>query len=172
MRGRFLVLTLTLIAVLGPVGEVRAHRLKAACQFFPRRMVRVESWFDNGDTPKTGDVEVSREGGEVLVKGRLSSQGLFLFDAPEGGPLRVVVEAGEGHRAEVAIAPEQVLAAQAPAAADTADAAAPPVHVEPFPIKDVVTGLGILAGLAALVLSLRNARHIRELRRASRGSGT
>jgi nickel transport protein len=173
MRGRFLVLTLTLTVALCPVGDVRAHRLKAACQFFPRRMVRVESWFDNGDTPKTGDVEVSREGGEVLIKGRLSSQGLFLFDAPEGGPLRVVVEAGEGHRAEVAIAPEQVLVAQAPTAvADTAGAAAPPVHVEPFPIKDVVTGIGILAGLTALVLSLRNARSIRELRRSGRGSKT
>jgi nickel transport protein len=161
MRGRFLVLTLALLAALAPVSEARAHRLKAACRFFPRRMVRVESWFDNGQTPKTGEVEVSREDGEVLIKGRLSSQGLFLFDAPEGGPLQVVVEAGEGHRAEVAIKPEELLAAQA-ASADIAD---PPTHAESFPIKDVVIGVGLLAALAALVLSLRNARSIRELKR-------
>ena len=164
MRGRFLALTLALVAALGPVGEARAHRLKAKCVFFPRRMVRVESWFDNGQTPKTGEVEVSRDGGEVLVKGRLNSQGLFLFDAPEGGPLQVVVEAGEGHRAEVAIAPGELLVAQAP----PTDLAAPPAHEESFPVKDVVIGVGLLAGLAALVLSLRNARSIRELRRPPR----
>jgi hypothetical protein len=163
MRGRFLVLTLALIAALGPVGAARAHRLKAKCLFFPRRMVRVESWFDNGQTPKTGEVEVSAEGGEVLVKGRLSSQGLFVFDAPEGGPFQVVVEAGEGHRAEVAIRPDELVVAQAP----PTDAAPPPSHEEPFPVKDVVTGVGLLIALAAFFLSLRNARNIRELKRRS-----
>jgi nickel transport protein len=169
MRGRFLVLTLALVAALGPVAEARAHRLKAACRFFPGRMVRVETWFDNGQTPKAGDVEVSGESGEVLVKGRLSSQGLFLFDAPEGESLQVVVEAGEGHRAELAIRPEELVVAQAPAPA--ADAAEPPAHVEPFPIKDVMIGVGLLAGLAALILSLRNARNIRDLRRRAPGGG-
>jgi nickel transport protein len=160
MRGRFLILTLALIAALGPVGEARAHRLKAKCLFFPRRMVRVETWFDNDQTPKTGHVEVSREGGEVLIKGRLSSQGLFLFDAPDGGPLQVVVEAGEGHRAEVAIRPEELLVAQAA----PPDVTPSPAHEEPFPVKDIILGVGLLIALAAFFLSLRNARSIRELR--------
>jgi nickel transport protein len=164
MRGPFPALTLALFALLLPPGEARAHRLDAACRFLPGRMVRVESWFDNGQTPKSGEVEVSREDGEVLVKGRLSSQGLFLFDAPEGGPLRVVVEAGEGHRAEVAVKPEELLVAQAPPTETTT----PPRHDEPSPVKDVVMGVGLLIALAAFVLSLRNARSIRELRQTPR----
>jgi nickel transport protein len=164
MRGPFPALTLALLALLIPPGEARAHRLDAACRFLPGRMVRVESWFDNGQTPKSGEVEVSREDGEVLVKGRLSSQGLFVFDAPEGGPLRVVVEAGEGHRAEVAIKPEELLVAQA----SPTDVATPPRHDESFPIKDVMMGVGLLIALAALFLSLRNTQRIRELRQPTR----
>jgi nickel transport protein len=172
MCRRFLVVTLALVYVLGPVGAARAHRLKAACRFFPGRMVRVETWFDNGDTPRAGDVEVSRPGGELLVKGRLSNQGLFLFDAPEVEALQVVVEAGEGHRAEVAIRSEDLLIAQAGdnAARPTAPSggAAPPApaaHEESFPLKDVLTGVGLLLAAAAFVMSLRNARSIRALRR-------
>jgi nickel transport protein len=181
MRGRFLAVMLTLLVTFDAVGEAQAHRLAAACRFFPRRMVRVESWFDNGETPKSGQVEVSDEAGEVLVKGRLSSQGLFLFDAPAGQPLRVVVEAGEGHRAEVAIGPEELIVAQAAEEvpgqalpAPAADPAAPASRAESFPLKDVLTGIGLLLAVAALALSLRNARTIRELRKVvdPRGSAT
>jgi hypothetical protein len=159
MRGRILALTLALIAAV----EARAHRLDAACRFLPRRMVRVESWFDNGDIPKTGQVEVLSESGELLVKGRLSSQGLFLFDAPEGQGLRVKIDAGEGHGKELAIRPDEVIAALPPES--TAPAEAPPAHDQPFPIKDVLTGVGLLIAVAALALGLRNARTLRELRR-------
>ena len=119
--------------------------------------------------PKTGQVEVSGAGGDVLVKGHLSSQGLFLFDAPEAQPLQVVVEAGEGHRAEVAIRPEEFLAAAVPEKAAPAETApGPPRHDEPFPVKDALTGAGLLIAVAAFVLSLRNARALRDLRHAER----
>lgn len=172
MRGRFVALTLALFAVVGLAGQARAHRLDAACRFLPRRMVRVESWFDNGDVPKTGQVEVFGDDGELLVKGRLSSQGLFLFDAPPGLPLRVVIDAGQGHGKELAIKPDELVVAEA------ADKPAPPTdtpgptrHEEPFPIKDVLTGVGLLIAVAALVLSLRNARGLRELRRSRQPPG-
>ena len=157
MRGRVIVLTLALGAALGLQIPARAHRLKAACQFLPGRMVRVETWFDNGDTPRKGEVEVLRPDGEPLAKGRLSSQGLFLFDALDEQALQVVVEAGEGHRAEVAIKPGEVIVAQV-----TQPAA--PSHAEPFPIKDVLIGVAFLMAATAFFLSLRNARRIRELR--------
>jgi hypothetical protein len=163
MRGRILALTLIFSAALGLAGEARAHRLDAACRLLPRRMVRVESWFDNGDIPKTGQVEVFSDSGELLVKGRLSSQGLFLFDAPEGQGLRVKVDAGEGHGKELAIRPEELIAALPPES--TAPAEPSPAHEQPFPIKDVLAGGGLLIAVAAFVLSLRNARAIRELRR-------
>jgi nickel transport protein len=160
---------LALAAAVTASGEAEAHRLDAACKVLPQRMVRVESWFDNGETPKTGQVEVTGPDGVVLVKGRLSSQGLFLFDAPEGQPLKVVVEAGEGHRAEAVIKPEDLLIAQA--AEDRSrpqESAAPPSHESPSRVKDVLIGIGLLVAVAALALGWRNARTIRELRRQAR----
>jgi hypothetical protein len=151
---------------LAAAGEARAHRLDAACRFLPRRMVRVETWFDNGDIPKTGQVEVFRDDGELLVKGRLSSQGLFLFDAPEARAVRVVIDAGQGHGKELAVRPDELLAAAAPPSTAQAEPApAPPGHEQPFPIKDILTGIALLVAVAAFVLSLRNARHLRELHR-------
>jgi nickel transport protein len=172
MRGRILVLTLTLSAALGLAGEARAHRLKAACRVLPGRVVRVESWFDNGETPKKGHVQVRGPGGRVLVEGQLDREGLFQFDAPAGQALQVVVEAGEGHRAEVAISPEQVEAVPPPEKAappeDGPSPGNPPTparHEVPVPIKDKLTGVALLIAVAAFVLSRRNARRIRERRR-------
>jgi nickel transport protein len=164
MRGRILALTLAVGWFADPVW---AHNLSAECRFLPGRMVRVESWFSNGDVPKTGQVEVF-DGDELLVKGRLSSQGLFLFDAPEGRPLKVVVDAGEGHRAEVPIKPEDVIVAQATGGAPPTPAEpAPTSRAEPFPVKDVLAGVGLLIAVAALVLSLRNARSISQIQNRS-----
>ncbi len=136
-------------------------------------MVRVETWFDNGDTPRAGDVEVSGALDQVLIKGRLSSQGLFLFDAPEGQPLQVVVEAGEGHRAEVALQPGDLLMAGATAQSEPTlpRPTTPAVHAEPWPIKDVLFGIGLLLAVAAFVLSVRNARTLREMRRPGDARG-
>jgi hypothetical protein len=164
MRRRFAALTLTLVMALWPVGATRAHRLDATWQPLPKRMVRVETWFDNGDVPKTGQVEVFGDDGELLVKGRLSSQGLFLFDAPETGAVRVVIDAGLGHGKELAIRPGELIVGQVPER--QAGAPAPTGREPSFPIKDVLTGVGLLIGVAALVLSLRNARTLRELRRS------
>jgi nickel transport protein len=128
-------------------------------------MVRVETWFGGtGEKPKTGQVEVRSDNGALLVKGQLSSQGLFLFEAPEGQPLQVVIEAGEGHRAEVPIKPEELMVAQVTEKAVATPAPQPPPsHEERLPLKDIVTGIGLLVAVAAFVLSLRNARRIREL---------
>ena len=86
-----------------------------------------------------------------------------------------MVEAGEGHRAEVAIKPEEVVVVQAAekAAPTTTtpgrvEQPAPPSHDERLPLKEVLTGIGLLIAVAAFVLSLRNARSLRELKRPPR----
>jgi hypothetical protein len=165
MRGRFLALTLAVTAVLASAARAEAHRLDAASRVLPGRMVRIETWFDNGDLPKSGQVEVFGDG-ELIVKGRLSSQGLFLFDAPKDAPpLRVVIDAGGGHGKNLEIGPEQFAAVETPAqAVPQANGPAPDRHESTFPVKDVLLGIGLLLGAAAFVLSLRNARRIRELR--------
>jgi nickel transport protein len=176
MRRRFLALTLALAVLLGGTSAAQAHRLKAACRFLPGRMVRVESWFDNGETPKKGHVQVRGAGGQVLREGQLNREGIYQFEAPEGEALQVIVEAGEGHRAEVAISPGQLVTAAAPeTTAPAEDRSASPTepspatgHEETLPIKDILTGVGLLIAVAAFVLSLRNARALRELRQSHR----
>jgi hypothetical protein len=157
-----------LAAALAGAGSAEAHRLDAAYRVFPGRMVRIETWFDNGQIPKTGQVEVFGDG-ELLVKGRLSSQGLFLFDAPPDAALvRVVIDAGEGHGKDLAIAAEQFAAGQMPEqSATTPQIPTSQPHESSVPIKDVLIGIALVLAVAAFVLSLRNHRSIRELRRSS-----
>jgi hypothetical protein len=178
MRRRFLVLTLALTAALSLVGEARAHRLKADCRFLPGRVVCVDTWFaETGERPKKGHVQVRGADGQVLLEGQLSRDGLFQFNAPEGQVLQIVVEAGEGHRASVEIRPEQVVvgppadtaatAKDAPAGqATAAEPLAPVSHEEPVPVKDMLIGVGLVIAVAAFVLSLRNARALRDLRQS------
>ncbi|HKI30325.1 MAG TPA: hypothetical protein VKA46_00435 [Gemmataceae bacterium] len=176
MRGRFLALTLALAVLLGGTGVARAHRLNAACRFLPGRVVRVESWFDRDQPPKKGHVQVRGADGQVLREGQLNREGVFEFEAPEGQALQVIVEAGEGHRAEVVIGPGDVVAAApSESTAPAEDRPAPPLepstprsHQEAFPIKDILIGVGLLIAVAAFVLSLRNARALRDLRRSDR----
>jgi hypothetical protein len=176
MRRRFLALTLALVGVFGLAGGASAHRLKASCRFLPGRVVVVDTWFDNGQTPKKGRVQVRAADGKVLLDGQLNRDGLYQFEAPEGQPLRVVVEAGDAHRAEVPIRPHEVITSPSPdtaatmketaASAPVADPITPINHEEPFPIKDVLIGVGLLIAVAAFVMSLRNARSLREMRRS------
>ncbi len=105
----------------------------------------------------------------MLLEGQLSREGLFQFDAPAGQALQVIVEAGEGHRAEVTIRPDEVADPVAEKAEPTtttpAPAQPPPLrHDERFPFKDALTGISLLVAVAAFVLSLRNARRLRELK--------
>jgi hypothetical protein len=141
-------LILALVVAVVAAGEVQAHRLKAACQLLPSKVVRVESWFDNGEKPTKGHVQVRGANGQVLLEGQLNREGVFQFKEPEAPASQVVVEAGEGHRAEVVIHPADPNSAE---------------HF--FPIKDVLIGLLLLLAAAALVLSLRNAQALRHCQR-------
>ena len=50
MSRRFGVL---MIAFLFPATPAWAHKLDGECQVLPGRMVRVKSWFQGGDPPKS-----------------------------------------------------------------------------------------------------------------------
>ena len=71
--------------------------------------MQVESWFDiGGASPKGARVQVFHSEGEPLTQGRLDANGIFIFSVTKAEPLRVVVSAGDGHRAEQVIAAEAV----------------------------------------------------------------
>ncbi len=163
---------LLLFAVLGVLwasSPAQAHRLDAGYTVRPDGQIQVESWFDIGGQPPAGaKVQVFRPNGDLLTEGSLDEQGVFVFHPKEAEDLRVAVSAGAGHRAEFVV-PRDKLGAAAPISPGEVPASKPaPMipHTSQLDYKDVVTGFAFLLGLAAFLLSLRNMKRLRELKRA------
>jgi hypothetical protein len=153
---------LAVLGVLGAAGPVHAHRLEADCQVLPGGQVQIESWFDPGDgRPRGAKVQVFRPDGSLVAEGQTDDQGVFVFSCREAESLRVVVNAGAGHRKEFTILKER-LEQVAPSGTQPPP---PSSHPSQVSIKDVLIGVGFLLALAAFVLSLRNARRLEELAR-------
>jgi cobalt/nickel transport system permease protein len=137
-----------------------------------RQKVDVEGWFTNTDNrPRNASVRVFRADGSVLVEGKLDAEGAYTFHYETAEPLRVVVDASLGHVKELKI-PAQALAPVADTIKPEAGAAPDAVQPapEPFaprdtslPLKDILAGVGFLLALAAFVMSLFNARRLRQL---------
>jgi nickel transport protein len=89
--------------LLATPGTAGAHRLEAEATVRSFGTVEVEAWFETGDTPKAAQVQVFRADGRLLTEGKIDDQGRFTFTYTDPEPLRVVVNAGIGHRAEVRI---------------------------------------------------------------------
>jgi cobalt/nickel transport system permease protein len=150
------VTPLLLLAVAGlllSAGPARAHALEATHKVDrDNRRVQVESRYETGDLPTKARVRVLRADGSVLAEGPLDEKGVFVFTYETPEPLRVVVEAGGGHRVESRISAEE-LSGLAPAA--------PP---EPRSRgRDLFVGVAFLLALASFVLSWLNMRRIQRL---------
>jgi hypothetical protein len=166
-----LALLAGILLLLFPAGEARAHRLNAQVFLLPEHKVQVESWFDNDTKPRGAKVEVFKANGPLLARGQLDEQGIFVFTLAELEPFRVVVSAGEGHRKEVTISGDELAAKQTVTPSGSAQTASPaPIplaeHASGEQVKDVLIGVGFLLALAAFILSLRNARQLKELRQS------
>jgi cobalt/nickel transport system permease protein len=166
-----LVFFLTVVAGLATPGTVHAHRLEAEYRILPDGRVQVESWFDlTGDSPQGASVQVFRPGGELFTEGKLDEKGLFSFEAQRAEDLRVVVSAGAGHRKELLIPKAYTMQDVEPPLPPIAAGQQPPEHSgfadrsTRVTIKDVLAGIGFLLGLAAFVLSIRNAHDLRRMK--------
>lgn len=166
---------LCLLALLLSPAEARAHRLVVECQVLPEQRVRVEGWYDAPGKPhpaQQATVQVFRADGQVLTAGQLDAEGKFTFAYEKAETIRVVV-VQTGHRGEVTIPAEKLGAASAadPKKEEEIPVIASSTAPTPYEwIKDVVVGVSFLLALAAFVLSVRNARRLRELDdKASRG---
>ncbi len=177
-----------LLAVLGTLlsaAPARAHRLEAEAKVLPGGQVRVESWFDlTGDSPKGAKLEVLRPDGSLLTRGELDEKGLFVFRVTKAEALKVVVST-VGHRNEFVIPQEELERALAggkgpaegepplPAAGQAGAFGVPPTpsadRSARVSAKDVLVGVAFVLAAAAFVLSLRNARRLRELGRGREG---
>jgi cobalt/nickel transport system permease protein len=163
-------LLLAVFFLLLTARPAHAHRLEAEHRVLPDGRVQIESWFDTtGDSPKWGTVQVFGPDGGLVTEGKLNEKGTFAFRVERPQTLRVVVSAGDGHLKELTI-PRADL--EHPGSAAPSPEEDSPADPGPFAdrssrvtVKDVLVGVGFLLALAAFVLSLRQARELRELRR-------
>src|SRR5205807_8004813 len=128
-----------------------------------KRSVQVESWFSDGSKPKAAKVAVLRPDGSALAEGATNDQGVFVFRFDAAEDLRVVVDAGAGHRKEVVLPKEKLGSPPPRERIPPEQAGAPPApptplvdHAPELPITGVLAGVGFVFGLAAFVISLRN----------------
>jgi hypothetical protein len=160
MRRRLPVLMfLAALATLLTANVARAHRLDADSSVKLVQKVRIESYFSDDNRPRGAKIQIFRaDESEPFVDDHLDNEGVFEFLA-DMEPLRVVIQAGEGHTKELLISPAVIDASSPP----------PPIeHKTQFPIIESLLGLSFLLALSAFILSLRNARRLRETRRESR----
>ena len=91
---------------------------------------------------------------EVIITGRTDQDGMFSFPVPaEGGKagLRIVLEAGPGHRAEWLLEAKEMEKAQGNG----------PMSVSGPGLIQVVVGLAVIFGLAAVAVVMLKSRKIR-----------
>jgi hypothetical protein len=172
-RERALIAVALAVGLFVPTGTAWAHRLEADYRVLADQKVEVEGWYDLGGLPKGARVQVFRPDGSLLAEGKLDGEARFLFSYGEAVPLKVVVSSA-GHRKELDIPAGDLTtgatAAPSPGTPDLQATAGPRAeHSSGVSVKDVLVGVGFLLALAAFVLSVRNARRLRDLERRSRG---
>jgi len=111
--------------------------------------VYVESKFNGGKKVKAGKIIVSDPHGYELVKGTTNEKGEFSFTIPQKTDLKIVLLAGEGHRAEwtLPLAEIEMPAAEKPSIPEKGPGA-----------KEIAIGLGCILGLAGIAAYVRSRR--------------
>ncbi len=106
-----------LALILALPGSASAHRVNIFAWTEGPQVV-TESGFSSGGRVRSGRVTVlDAVTGETLLEGRTDGKGLFRFPAPAAGRmhgLRIRIDAGEGHRNEWRMEPEELTGAAAP----------------------------------------------------------
>jgi nickel transport protein len=80
--------------------------------------VQVESKFSGGKRPVNATVRVFDPEGKELLSGTTDDKGAWSFDLPQHTTLKIVLEAGMGHRGEWTLSAEEVGATSSAADAD------------------------------------------------------
>lgn len=111
--------------------------------------VYVESKFSGGKKVKAGKIIVTDPRGTELLKGTTNENGEFSFKVPKKTDLKIVLLAGEAHRAEWTIPLAEI---QMPAAAKK------PVPPKSPGIKEVIIGIVCILGLTGIAAYIRKRR--------------
>jgi nickel transport protein len=111
--------------------------------------VYVESKFSGGKKVKAGKIVVTDPRGIELVKGTTNEEGEFSFKVPEKTDLKIVLLAGEGHRAKWIIPAAEI---------ETPAAEKRPVPEKSPGIKEIIIGIGCILSLAGIAAYIRKRR--------------
>jgi hypothetical protein len=168
---------LALLLALATADAAFAHRLNAEYQISPGKKVRISSWYSTpgGEHPAAGAKVTVSHNDKPFFEGTTDKDGVFEFSCDRAETLRVEVYQA-GHLAKLTVAaaefgregessPQNTPSTQEPT--ETPRRGATAEHDPSAWIKEVLIGVGFLLALAAFVLSLRNARELRRLKRTT-----
>lgn len=161
---------LALLSLASLTTPAQAHRLRADWQLLAPGKLQVEGYFDITGDPSVAAQVTVYAGQQIVAQGQADERGRFVFDHDGPGPLRVVLAAGGGHRAEIVIPTGAFAVSRSPSESGEPDeplpsgraAPSPVSHPEGPPSRDVLLGVTFVLALAAFVLSIRNARRLRD----------
>jgi hypothetical protein len=98
------------LIVLFMSSPASAHSLGAECRVREGRVI-VEAYFSDNTAAQESEVTVSNSEKKIVARGQTNESGQWSFPLPPAGHYEVVVEAGMGHRAAVALNIEPKLVA-------------------------------------------------------------
>ncbi|MGD9236201.1 MAG: hypothetical protein PVF09_05975 [Desulfobacterales bacterium] len=148
MAKRICILSLVVGFLWIGAAPVDAHRVNVFA-WVEGDTVFVESKFSGGKRVNTGKVTVSDAEGTELLTGLTDENGEFSFKVPKKTDLKIVIEAGTGHRGEWTVAAGEI---QMPAAGKK------PEPEKDETIRGILIGLGFIFGLTAIVAFIRKGR--------------
>jgi nickel transport protein len=185
-RSRALRTAVAAAALLLPAAPARAHKLLIFAEARGPTLTG-EAYFAGGGKVRDAEIRVLDPQGRELGRTRTDSQGRFAFEARSRCDHRLVLESGDGHRAEYVIEaaelppdlPSGPAAASRPApTADAPTGTAPAAgaegdlrslvalavrkelerHRQEIRVRDVIAGVGYIFGVMGLVLYLKCRR--------------
>ena len=142
----FLVFIICLSWILPAPGT--AHRVNLFA-WIEGDTIYVESKFSGGRHVNAGKITIMDSEGSELLSGMTNETGEFSFKIPKKTDLKIILDAGEGHRAEWTISAADI---EMPASNKR------PAAEKGLPVKNILIGLGCIFVLVAVVTITRKRK--------------
>jgi len=147
-KGRLLpALLIAMILLFSVVPWVNAHGIHVIAWVEGNR-VFTESYFSNKNKVIEGDIKVFGPTGKLLLEGKTDVNGIFTFQIPRETELKIVLESAMGHRAEYFLKADEAFANSLNKDRKAKDPG----------LYEIVSGIGIILGLAVLILFFRTKK--------------
>lgn len=151
------ILSVSLVLFFNLVTVVHAHKVYVFA-LVEGDLILTESYFRNERKVKDGVIRVYDPSGKQLLKGKTDEKGAFSFKIPQETDLRIVLEASMGHRAEYVIKADEL----------TGKATILRQKEGGPGLLEIGEGVGILLGLAGLLIYLNHRKKRSILRKEKR----